>query len=76
MKNFRLGSRFYWYSLEGSNDNGEFSRKVLVNGTGPAGVAGGPVGYATLKANSAVTNTGIRVSIPARGAVFIVIDKK
>jgi hypothetical protein len=76
MKNFSVGNRFYWYSLEGSNDNGEFSRKVLVNGTGPAGVAGGPVGYATLKANSAVTNTGIRVSIPARGAVFIVIDKK
>ncbi len=76
MKNFRIGSRFYWYSLEGSNDNGEFSRKVLVNGSGPAGVAGGPADYAALKANSAVTSAGIRVSIPARGAVFMVIDKK
>lgn len=76
MKNFRLGSRFYWYSLEGSNDNGEFSRKVLVNGSGPSGVAGGPADYATLKASSAVTSTGIRVSIPPRGAVYMVIDKK
>ncbi len=76
MKNFRMGTRFYWYSLEGSNDNGEFSRKVLVNGSGPSGVAGGPADYATLKANSAVTANGIRVNVPARGVVFIVIDKK
>lgn len=76
MKNFRIGSRFYWYSLEGSSDNGEFSRKVLVNGSGPQGVAGGPADYAAVKANSASTGTGIRVSIPARGAVYLVIDKK
>ncbi len=75
-KNFRTGNRFYWYSLEGSNDNGEFSRKVLVNGAGPTGVAGGPANYATLKANAAVTSNGIRVNIPPRGAVYIVIDKK
>ena len=76
IKNFNKGSRFYWYSLEGSNDNGEFSRKVMVNSTGPAGVAGGPADYAILKAYSASTNTGIRVNIPALGAVFVVIDKK
>ncbi|MEO5685026.1 MAG: alpha-L-arabinofuranosidase [Chitinophagaceae bacterium] len=76
IKNFNVGSRFYWYSLEGSNDNGEFSRKVFVNGSGPAGVAGGPLDYATLKASSAATSTGIRVSIPPRGAVYIVVDKK
>jgi hypothetical protein len=75
-KNFRAGTRFYWYSLEGSNDNGEFSRKVLVNGSGPTGVAGGPADYASLKANAATTSNGIRVSIPQKGAVFIVIDKK
>src|SRR5688572_5172255 len=48
MKNFYSGSRFYWYSLEGSNDNGEFSRKVLVNGSGPSLDAGGPADYAIL----------------------------
>ena len=76
MKDFRVGNRFYWYSLEGSNDNGEFSRKVLVNGAGPSVVAGGPADYATVKANSAITGSGIKVSIPARGVVYMVIDKK
>lgn len=76
MKNFYSGSRFYWYSLEGSNDNGEFSRKVLVNGNGPAGDAGGPVTYTTLKARSTVTTNGIKVTIPPLGAVMLVIDKK
>ena len=47
-KNFRFGSRFYWYSLEGGTDNGEFSRKVYVNGSGPKGV-GGPTDYASRK---------------------------
>lgn len=76
MKNFYSGNRFYWYSLEGSNDNGEFSRKVLVNGNGPAADAGGPVNYTTLKARSAVTTNGIKVLVPALGAVMIVVDKK
>jgi hypothetical protein len=78
MKNFLTGSRFYWYSLEGGTDNGEFSRRVLVNGSGPAGDAGGPADYATLKARSAVTasGSGIRVTVPARGTVFMVVDKK
>jgi hypothetical protein len=74
--NFRLGSRFYWYSLEGSNDNGEFSRKVLVNGSGPAEVAGGPANYATLQARSATTANGIRVTVPAWSGVFVMVDKK
>lgn len=74
--NFRTGNRFYWYSLEGGTDNGEFSRKVLVNGIGPAGDAGGPANYNTLAARSASTVNGIKVTVPARGAVILVIDKK
>ncbi len=75
-KNFRTGKRFYWYSLEGGPDNGEFSRKVLVNGIGPAGDVGGPANYNTLSARSAVTDNGVKVTVPARGAVILVIDKK
>jgi hypothetical protein len=74
-KNFNAGTRYYWYSLEGSNDNGEFSRKVLVNNVGPAGAAGGPANYASLKAMSAATTNGIKVTVPALGAVFVMIDK-
>ncbi len=75
-KNFRMGSRFYWYSMEGSNDNGEFSRKVFVNGSGPTAVAGGPSDYENLKARSALTSKGIRLAVPAWSAVFVMVDSK
>ena len=76
-KNFNVGNRIYWYTLEGSNDNGEFSRKVSVNGSGTTLAAGGPADYANLKARSAaVTNGIVRVNVPALGAVFVVMDKK
>lgn len=76
MKNFYRGKRFYWYSLEGSNDNGEFSRKVLINGIGSTSEAGGPPDYATLKARSALTDYGIKVTIPPRGMIVMAVDKK
>jgi len=76
INNFNTGHRFYWYSLEGSNDNGEFSRKVLVNGSGPEQAAGGPADYALLKAYSATTLNGIKITVPPLGAVCIVADKK
>lgn len=76
LKNFRMGNRFYWYSLQGDTDNGEFSRKVSVNGSGPSGVAGGPADYVTLKANSSLTINGMKVTVPARGAVILAVDKK
>jgi len=76
MKKIYGGNRYYWYSLEGINDNGEFSRKVLVNGIGPTGEAGGPTSYHTIKALSSVATNGLKVTIPARGAVFMTVDKK
>ncbi|MBC7889334.1 MAG: alpha-L-arabinofuranosidase [Ferruginibacter sp.] len=76
INNFNTGSRFYWYSLEGSTDNGEFSRKVLVNGSGPSTEAGGPAAYATLNARSALTTNGIKVTVPGRGIVMLVVEKK
>lgn len=66
---------YYWYSLQGGSDNGEFSAKVFVNGKGPDAAAGGPADYATLKANAAAASGGVRVTVPARGAVFVVIGK-
>jgi hypothetical protein len=76
-KNLKLGTRFYWYTLAGGTDNGEFSRKVTVNGAGSGGVAGGPAdSYATLKAQSALTANGIKLTIPAWSAVFVMVDTK
>ncbi|MCF0054595.1 hypothetical protein [Dyadobacter sp. CY356] len=74
-ENLKKGDRFYWYNLEGSIDNGEFSRKVIINGSAPGGIAGGPADYASLKAKSALTKNGIRVTVPARGMVSVVVGK-
>jgi hypothetical protein len=76
VNNFRKGNRFYWYSLQGSNDNGEFSRKVIVNGFGPEGPAGVPKSYVTIKPFSADATGAIRVTIPTLGSVCMMIDKK
>ncbi|WP_223191071.1 alpha-L-arabinofuranosidase [Pedobacter roseus] len=74
--NFAPGARYYYYTLTGGDDNGEFSQKVFVNDNGPTGVSGGPANYQTLTAKSALVDGGIKVSLPARSVVFIAVDKK
>jgi len=76
VKNFKKGVRYYWYTLTGAGDNGEFSRKVLINGETSAYAAGGPANYKSISAFSAPVSGGIRVTIPARAAVFLAIDKQ
>ena len=76
LQNATAGSRFYWYILTGGNDNGEFSRKVFVNGRGPAEPSGGPAAeYTTINPYSASTQGGVKVLMPARSVVYLVIDK-
>lgn len=75
-KNFNAGKRFYWYTLTGGTESGEFSRKVFVNGAGPAGVSGGPADYTTLKPYAAPASGGLRLTIPGRSVINIVFDKK
>lgn len=77
-QHFTPGTRLYYYVLTGANDNGEFSRMVMVNGKGPAnGIAGGPsTDYASLKMYSAGAKNGIKISLPARSVVFMVVDKR
>lgn len=73
--NFLPGGRYFWYSLEGGTDSGEFTGKTMVNGVGTLLGAGGPASYQAIKAYSAQTEKGIKVTIPARGAIFMVIQK-
>lgn len=76
MNNAKPGSRFYWYTLTGGTDNEEFSRKVYVNNQGPTEASGGPAGsYTSIKPYSAGTEGGIKISLPARSVVYVVIDK-
>jgi len=74
--NATAGNRFYFYILTGGTDNGDFSRKVFVNGKGPDGISGGPSSYTTLNAYSAETKNVIKVALPARSVVYVVIDKR
>ncbi|WP_119080552.1 alpha-L-arabinofuranosidase [Chitinophaga alhagiae] len=73
-RNFRPGKRYYWYVLTGGDGGAGFSRKVLVNGQGPAGAAGGPEGYAGLKAWSAPVGERIRLALPPMSVVFAVVE--
>ncbi|WP_295721192.1 alpha-L-arabinofuranosidase [Mucilaginibacter sp.] len=76
ISNFAAGTSYYFYTLNGGTDNGDFSRKVYVNGVGPAGASGGPANYLTVPAGLAPIDGGINVTVPAYGAVFLVADKK
>lgn len=76
LQNATAGSKYYWYTLTGGTDNGEFSSKVYVNGNGPTEPTGGPsANYTTIAASAANTAGGINVSVPARSVVYLVIDK-
>ncbi|MGC4102814.1 alpha-L-arabinofuranosidase [Ferruginibacter sp.] len=76
LQNATAGARYYWYTLTGGTDNGEFSSKVFINGEGPTEPTGGPSAtYTSIKASSALTSGGINVSMPARSVVYLVMDK-
>jgi hypothetical protein len=73
--NFWKGTNFFWYTLTGGTDNGEFSGQTFVNDTAPSFATGGPLNYETIKPYAASTAAGIKISLPARAAVFLVIQK-
>lgn len=75
-RNFNAGKRYYWYVLTGGEGVSSFSRKVFVNGMGPAGIAGGPDNYTTLKAFSAGTQAGIKITLPPMSVIFAVVEKR
>jgi hypothetical protein len=70
------GAKYYWYTLTGGTDNGDFSGQVYVNGTGPATPTGGPLNYPTLNALSAPLSGTINIAVPARSVVYLMTDKK
>ena len=72
--NFEPGSRFYYHTLTGGDDNGDFSRKVYLNGYGTYEEGGGPNYYEDVKAFTADTEGGIKVTLPSRGTVYLMVD--
>jgi len=76
IQNFAAGTRFYYYVLVGGTDNGNFSRKVYINGNGPSSVSGGPLNYAQIKAKAALIQGGIKIASPPQSVIFVVADSK
>ncbi|MBX5437918.1 MAG: alpha-L-arabinofuranosidase [Thermoflavifilum sp.] len=77
LNHFAPASRYYWFTFTGGNDNGEFSRKVYINGQGPAGVSGGPAtAYNQILPYSATASGGIRVGLPPKSVTFLQIPAR
>lgn len=72
-KNFKPGGKYYWYTISGESTG--FSRKVVINGQGPAASIGGPADYMAVKAFSAEAAGGVRVNVPAMGVVIVQVEK-
>ncbi|MFM2360533.1 MAG: hypothetical protein RLY16_2526 [Bacteroidota bacterium] len=75
---FTPGAKFYYYLLTPGTDDANFSRMVSVNGFGPANnVSGGPYdSYSAIKVQATSTANGVKVVVPARGVVYLVVDKR
>lgn len=76
LENLNYGQNYYYHVLTGGNDNGDFSRKVLINGIETDEQGGGPDEYASIKAFSAETEGGIKVALPGLSVVYLMVDQK
>lgn len=75
--NGTYGLQYYHYTLTGGTDNGDFSRKVLINGIeDPNEDGGGPDNYVSIKAKASGTFGGIKVALPPLSVVYLLTDKQ
>lgn len=73
MTNFANSKSYYRYVLTGGTDNGNFSRKVYVNGEGPSGDGGGPDNYTAVRAVATRVNGEIKFSTPAMSVTYLLV---
>jgi hypothetical protein len=74
LNNFKKGERYFYYVLTGGDDNGDFSRKVYVNGKTTTLAGGGPSDYTTLKPYGSVIEGDIKVSLPKYSTIFLLAE--
>lgn len=75
INNFESGDKYYTMTLTGGTDNGEFSRKVYLNGLGTDEEGGGPDEYEDIAASALETEGGISVDLPPMGVVYVLVEK-
>jgi alpha-L-arabinofuranosidase len=73
MQHFGYGDHYYVYTLTGGTDNGDFSRKVFVNGSGPVLASGGP-DVKAVKARRMPIGAGVTITAPKRSVSYILIE--
>jgi hypothetical protein len=74
LANFGYGNRFYYHTLTGGTDNGDFSRKVFVNGESSTLVSGGPSDPAAVLPRSADISGGVKLVAPPRSVQYVLIE--
>ena len=74
LENIDLGSWYHTMTLTGGDDNGEFSRKVYLNGAGTDEEGGGPDDYENIKAFSSATRGGISIELPPLSVVYLMAE--
>ncbi len=68
------GERYYYYLLTGGDDNGDFSRKVYVNGITTDYEGGGPDDYEDIIPYGTETGNGIKLELPGLATLFVVVE--
>ena len=76
LENLDYGANYYYYTLTGGTDNGDFSRKVFLNGIGTDEEGGGPDEYASILAHASKTDGGVTVSLPPLSVVYLMVDRR
>jgi len=74
MENMPDAKSYFRYVLTGGTDNGDFSRKVFVNGHGPSTAGGGPANYETLKAYGKSINGDIKIELPPLSVTYVLVS--
>ena len=73
--NFIPGAHYYYYTLTGGTDNGDFSRSVYVNGQSNVATGLGPSNYASLQPNgSNIVNGSVKIAMPKYSVVYVLVD--
>jgi len=75
LNNFTKAKSYFRYVLTGGTYNGDFSRKVYVNGIGPTGAGGGPDTYASLKAWGTPVTGDIKIECPGLSVTYLLVTK-
>lgn len=73
--NYPDAKSFYRFVLTGGTDNGDFSRKVFVNGEGSTLAGGGPANYETIKAYGKSIYGTTKFEVPPLSATYVLVSQ-